>query len=98
MTLTGKQKNYLRGVAHSLNPVVMIGAKGLSDTVMNEIELALEKHELIKIKLPSNAKSEKVTLLAQITNQSNSEAVQLIGRIGVIYRAANEPKIMLPSV
>jgi len=98
MTLTGKQKNYLRGVAHSLNPVVMIGAKGLSDTVMNEIELALEKHELIKIKLPSNAKSEKVALLAQITNQSNSEPVQLIGRVGVVYRAAKEPTIMLPSV
>ncbi len=98
MTLTGKQKNYLRGVAHSLNPVVMIGGKGLSATVMNEIELALEKHELIKIKLPSNSKSEKVALIAQITSQSAAEPVQLIGRVGVIYRAAEEPKIMLPSV
>ena len=98
MTLTGKQKNYLRGVAHSLNPVVMIGGKGLTETVMNEIELALEKHELIKIKLPSNSKSEKVALLAQITDKSESERVQLIGRVGVIYRAAKEPKIMLPSV
>ena len=98
MTLTGKQKNYLRGVAHSLNPVVMIGGKGLSATVMNEIELALEKHELIKIKLPSNSKSEKVALIAQITSQPAAEPVQLIGRVGVIYRAAEEPKIMLPSV
>lgn len=65
---------------------------------MNEIELALEKHELIKIKLPSNSKSEKVALIAQITSQSAAEPVQLIGRVGVIYRAAEEPKIMLPSV
>ncbi len=98
MTLTGKQKNYLRGIAHQLNPVVMIGAKGLTETVMSEIELALEKHELIKIKLPSNEKAEKVALLAKITGKSESEPVQLIGRVGVIYRAADEPKIMLPSI
>lgn len=98
MTLTGKQKNYLRGIAHQLNPVVMIGGKGLTDAVMNEIEQALDQHELIKIKLPSNAKAEKVALLAQITGRSNSEPVQLIGRVGVIYRANIEPKITLPSI
>ncbi len=98
MTLTGKQKNYLRGIAHNLNPVVMIGGKGLTDAVMNEIELALDQHELIKIKLPSNAKAEKVALLAQITGQSESEPVQLIGRVGVVYRANKEPKITLPSI
>jgi len=70
MTLTGKQKNYLRGIAHNLNPVVMIGGKGLTDAVMNEIELALNQHELIKIKLPSNEKSEKVAIVAQITRKA----------------------------
>lgn len=98
MTLTGKQKNYLRGIAHSMNPVVMIGGKGLTDAVMNEIDLTLNQHELIKIKLPSNSKPEKVALLAQITSQSASEPVQLIGRVGVVYRAGDEPKIMLPSI
>ena len=67
MNLTGKQKNYLRGVAHSMNPIVMIGAKGLTEAVLNEIELALDQHELIKIKLPSNSKAEKAALIAQIT-------------------------------
>ena len=98
MNLTGKQKNYLRGIAHQLNPVVMIGGKGLTDAVMNEIELALDQHELIKIKLPSNEKAEKVALLAQITGKSDAEPVQLIGRVGVIYRAASEPKLALPSI
>ena len=51
MTLTGKQKNYLRGVAHNLNPIVTIGGKGLTDAVMNEVELALEQHELVKVKI-----------------------------------------------
>lgn len=98
MNLTGKQKNYLRGIAHSKNPIVTIGGKGLSEAVMKEIELALDQHELVKIKLPSNAKAEKVALLAQITTQSNSEPVQLIGRVGVIYRAGEEQKITLPSI
>ena len=98
MTLTGKQKNYLRGIAHTMNPIVTIGGKGLTDAVMNEVELALNHHELVKIKLPSNSKSEKVALLAQITSQSNSQPVQLIGRVGVIYRAGDEPKITLPSI
>ncbi len=98
MTLTGKQKNYLRGIAHNKNPIVTIGGKGLTDAVMEEIELALNHHELVKIKLPSNAKTEKVALMAQITGKSESEPVQLIGRVGVIYRANDEPKISLPSI
>ncbi|NND82682.1 MAG: ribosome assembly RNA-binding protein YhbY [Gammaproteobacteria bacterium] len=98
MTLSGKQKNYLRGLAHAKQPVVTVGAKGLTEAVLAEIELALAKHELIKIKLPSNDKAEKTSLLAQITSQSNSEPVQLIGRVGVVYRAAVEPKLMLPSI
>jgi len=98
MNLTGKQKNYLRGVAHDINPVVMIGAKGLTDAVMNEIELALDQHELIKIKLPSNSKAEKVALLAQITNNTNSSPVQIIGRVGVLYRATDDAKITLPTI
>lgn len=98
MNLTGKQKNYLRGVAHSMNPVVMIGAKGLTEAVLSEIELALEQHELIKIKLPSNSKAEKAALIAQISATTSSEPVQIIGRVGVLYRANDEAKIMLPTV
>jgi len=98
MTLTGKQKNYLRGIAHNKNPIVTIGNKGLTDAVMAEIELALDHHELVKIKLPSNDKAEKVALIAQITGKSESEPVQLIGRIGVIYRASDEPKLSLPTI
>lgn len=96
MALSGKQKNYLRGIAHSLNPIVTIGAKGLTDAVMNEVELALDQHELVKVKLPGGDKQEKASLLALITAQSNSEPVQLIGRVGVIYRQNDEPRLTLP--
>ena len=77
MNLTGKQKNYLRGVAHSMNPIVMIGAKGLTDAVLKEVEIALDQHELIKIKLPGNSKAEKTALLTQITESTGSEACLL---------------------
>lgn len=98
MNLSGKQKNYLRGVAHSLNPVVTVGAKGLSEAVMAEIELALDQHELIKIKLPGASKAEKTAALNTICEATQAAQVQLIGRVGVIYRAADQPKLMLPSI
>ena len=98
MNLTGKQKNYLRGVAHSLNPVVMIGGKGLTEAVTAEIELALDQHELIKVKLPGGSKSEKSAMLDTICETSGALQVQLIGRVGVLYRAADEPKLILPSI
>lgn len=97
MNLTGKQKNYLRGIAHSRNPVVTIGGKGLTEAVMAEVELALAQHELIKIKLPGGSKAEKSELMEQITQQSASAPVQLIGRVAVIYRPGEEAKITLPS-
>lgn len=97
-TLSGKQKNYLRGIAHNLNVIVTIGGKGLTDAVMNEVNLALDQHELVKIKLPGNSKQEKVALIDTIASKSNSEPVQLIGRVGVIYRPSNTPKITVPSI
>jgi len=72
MILTGKQKNYLRGLAHSLSPIVTIGNKGLTEPVLAEIEAALDHHELLKIKLPSNDKAEKVVLMASITASTNA--------------------------
>ena len=98
MTLTGKQKNYLRGIAHGKNPIVSIGNKGLTDAVLNELEGALNQHELVKIKLPGGDKAEKTALLDEISQKSNSEPVQLIGNVAVVYRASEEAKISLPSI
>ena len=97
MTLSGKQKNLLRGIAHSKKPVVSIGNKGLTDAVMAEVELALDLHELIKIKVPGGSKADKNALVQQITDVSNSQMVQLIGNVAVIYRASDEATIALPS-
>ena len=59
MTLTNKQTQYLKGLAHSLKPVVQLGANGLTEGVIAEIDQALSHHELIKVKIPSDDRNEK---------------------------------------
>jgi len=97
MQLTGKQKNYLRGLAHNINPIVTIGSNGLSDPVLNELEIALESHELLKVKLPADDKATKASLMATICSETNSVPVQLIGRVAVVFRPSKDSKIILPS-
>ncbi len=97
MALTGKQKNYLRGLAHKINPVVTIGGNGLSEAVLKELEIALARHELLKIKLPATDKTSRASIVATLCAETNSTPVQMIGRVGVIYRESDDAKISLPS-
>ena len=64
MKLTTKQKQFLKGLAHSLKPVVQLGANGLTEGVMAEIDNALSHHELIKVKVPSDDREEKASCSA----------------------------------
>ncbi len=59
MTLSNKQKQYLKGLAHSLKPVVQLGNNGLTEGVLAEIDVAITHHELIKVKIPTDDKEEK---------------------------------------
>lgn len=96
-TLTTAQRQYLKGLAHPRQPVVMIGNNGLSPAVLKEIELALNAHELIKIKAASNELEQRRGWLEEICTTTGAAAVQQIGKILVIYRAADKPVIVLPS-
>ena len=95
-SLTAAQRQYLRSLAHTRQPVVMIGNNGLSASVLKEIELALNAHELIKIKAASNELETRRTWLAEICAGTGASPVQQIGKILVIYRAASKPVIILP--
>ena len=66
MKLTNNQKKYLRSMAHDLKPFVMIGQHGLSDSVVNELESTLLKHELLKIKLRLSDRKEKQQIVDKI--------------------------------
>lgn len=81
-----KQQQRLKGLAHSLKPVVLMGEKGLTENVMLEIDLALATHELIKVKAGRLPKEEKQEIAAEITKATKSELVQIIGNILVLYR------------
>jgi|SRR5690554_1676296 len=96
MQLTNKQKQFLKGEAHALKPVVQLGGNGLTEGVLAEIELAIEHHELIKVKVPEEDRELRAAILATIATHTGAGLVQTIGKIGVFYRPAKEPKIRLP--
>ena len=89
MSLSSQQVRVLRAEAHrlKLKPVVMLGQHGLSESVMIELEQTLAHHELIKIKVPAQDKTEKNSLNSTICKKLNADLVQSIGHISVIYRA-----------
>ena len=97
MKLTNNQKKYLRSMAHDLKPFVMIGQHGLSDSVVNELESTLLKHELLKIKLRVSDRKEKQQIVDKIILLSKAVLVQVIGGVLVIYRPFEDnPIIILP--
>jgi RNA-binding protein len=92
MKLTTKQIAHLRGLAHSLNPVVMIGNNGLTDNIIKEIELNLNAHELIKVQVAGDDRDARKTMLAEICAKTNALAVHQIGKQLVLYRASETVK------
>ena len=83
--LSGKERKYLRGLAHSMKPVVQVGAKGLSDTLISAVNEALETHELIKVKFVE-FKDEKKEIAATIAEKSLSQLAGMIGNVAIFYR------------
>jgi RNA-binding protein len=86
MSLTEKMKHDLRGHGHTLKPVVSIGNAGLSKAVLREIELSLEHHELMKIKVGGAERDERKRIIDRICDRFDAELVQAIGHIALIYR------------
>lgn len=95
-TLTTAQRQFLKGLAHTLSPVVIIGEKGLTDAVIKETGQALKAHELIKVKAGSNEKETRSEWMEKICAALEAEPVQQIGKVLVIYRASDKPVIQLP--
>lgn len=96
MNLSNKQKQFLKAQAHELKPIILLGGNGLTEGVMAEIDLALEHHELIKVKVPSIDREEKIAIMDAIVREAKAQKIQVIGHILVIYRPAKERKIVLP--
>jgi RNA-binding protein len=95
--LSGTQRKYLRGMAHHLKPVVYVGRSGVTDPVLQEIEKALDDHELIKVKLvdPQGRKKE---LAEEIAGRSGGTSVGLVGNVVTLYRENPDPEKRLIEI
>jgi len=96
MSLSSKQNQHLRGLAHRLSPVVIIGNAGLTEAVMEEIKLALGHHELIKIKINADDRAARKIFCQNIITKCQCHHVQSIGHVAVFYKVSDEKKIDIP--
>ncbi|MDO8597819.1 MAG: ribosome assembly RNA-binding protein YhbY [Sulfuricaulis sp.] len=97
MALSVKQRKHLKALAHHHKPVVQVGNAGITAAVIKEIELALGRHELLKIRLPGVEREARTEMLKKICEATGADAVQEIGRVAIVYRRAEEPRIALPA-
>ena len=98
MVLTTRQRQYLRGLAHSQKPLVQIGSKGIADTLIDQIKAQLAAHELIKVRFNTESAIEPAEAAEDLAQRTRSELVQKSGRILTLYRRHDEkPKIELPK-
>ncbi|MBC2716964.1 MAG: ribosome assembly RNA-binding protein YhbY [Desulfobacteraceae bacterium] len=98
--LKGSQKKYLRGLAHSKKPLVFVGQKGITPTLIKAVNEALETHELIKVKfIEFKEKDQKDEVSGIIEQETGSEMVGMIGHMAIFYRRQKDPekrKITIP--
>ncbi len=87
--MNSEQKKQMKGQAHELKPVIMIGQAGLTESVLKELDIALDTHELIKIRIRAE-RTERKDIKEKICIETKAELIQNIGQIVVIYRKKPE--------
>ena len=98
MDLTEKQRKHLKGLAHPLNPVILVGSGGVTDGVVAETVRALHDHELIKVRVRGSDRAERDAMLSRLSAATHSALVTRIGHVAVLYRPrADHPKIVIPD-
>lgn len=95
--LTGKQKRYLRSLAHHLDPIFQVGKGGVNDHLIRHVEEAIETRELIKVSILNNNFDDRDEIAKEIAEQAGAELVQVIGRTVILYKESKDNKqIELP--
>jgi RNA-binding protein len=95
--LSNPQKRYLRGLAHDLKPIIMVGAKGVTPSLVAELELALEQHELVKLKVAAEDRETRDAWIGELAEKSEATLVSRIGHTAVLYRRSKDkPLVILP--
>lgn len=95
--LTAKQRQFLKGLAHPLGPVVRVGKGGVSRAVVEETKKALLAHELIKVRIEVDDGKERRALAGRLAAEADAHVAGTIGKTAILYRQRDEkPKIRLP--
>jgi RNA-binding protein len=95
--LSNAQKRYLRGLAHDLKPVLLVGAKGVTPAVLAELDLALDQHELLKVRVSANDRDEREGWIAELVEGSQASLAGRIGHVAILYRRRKDkPLVILP--
>jgi RNA-binding protein len=96
--LSEKQRRYLRGLAHPLSPVILLGKEGLTEAVAKEAARALHDHELIKVKGMGGDRDARDAAFTALAERTGSALVHRIGNVGVLYRPREDLKrIIIPD-
>jgi RNA-binding protein len=97
MSLTNSQIRFLRGLAHDLNPVILVGNKGITPALVKEFGAALDQHELVKVKIAGDDREARKQQIDHLAEETGAEVVQRIGHVASYFRRNEEaPKIALP--
>ena len=97
IVLTNAQNRFLRGQAHPLKAMLQVGGKGITDALIAEVALALEHHELIKIKVAGEDREHRDALIAELAERTDAALVQRIGHTVALYRPSKDKRhIVLP--
>lgn len=95
--LTSAQTRFLRGQAHDLKAMLQVGGKGITDALVAEIDLALEHHELIKVKVGADDREVRDAMIGELAERTGAALVQRIGHTAVLYRQSKDKRqIVLP--
>jgi len=96
--LTAKQRQFLRGLAHALSPVVRVGRSGLTPAVVDETKKSLLAHELIKVRIDADEGEVRREIAEELARAVDAELAGTIGKLAILYRRRDEnPKIKLPA-
>jgi RNA-binding protein len=96
-TLTGKQRQFLKGLAHALSPIVRVGKGGVTESVIAETRKSLESHELIKVRIDVDEGAERKSFAERLATAADAHLAGTVGKIAILYRERDEePEIKLP--
>ncbi|MDQ3286793.1 MAG: ribosome assembly RNA-binding protein YhbY [Pseudomonadota bacterium] len=95
--LTSAQTRFLRGQAHDLRAMLQVGGKGITDSLVAELDSALEQHELVKVKVGAEDRDARDVMITTLSERTGAALVQRIGHVAVLYRPSKEKRqIVLP--